>query len=333
MDVEREIITVGEWALNRGNGDDDSIRGVALGGIPLGSTAFMRSIDGDLDGDGTTTDLLALEGVDGLLLFSLIANVDETVALALSGLTPPPSDDASRVDVKTRVSEESGEAGVVDVEAEVGNKENSLGRFANRVLTGGTRGTRGPGLALPGPGSALCGGIGCGSVCESGGLSFSRLGLVTAAGLLLFLLGLLRSFGSRSGFRLVGCLTIRLGVGDFSGDRLGTSSARGPPLGPPRPGFLVLLFRWLSYLDDDRATFKLCLVQKLDGRLGGFDGVEGNETIASRTTAIARPALNDLSADDVTLNWREEGLQPFIRGGIRKISSKDLETGGHDWGV
>jgi len=24
------------------------------------------------------------------------------------------------------------------------------------------------------------------------------------------------------------------------------------------------------------------------------------------------------------MNWREEGLQPFIRGGIRKISSKDL---------
>jgi len=204
----------------------------------------MRSIDGNLDGDGTTTDLLALESVDGLLLFSLVTNVDEAVSLALSGLTPPPSNNASSDDFEAGVGEESSEAGIVDVEAEVGNEENGLGGFPNRILTGGTRGTRGPGFALPRLGSILCGRISFGSVCgRSGGLSFGRPGLVTAGGLLLFLLGLFRSFGSRSGFSLVGCLTIRLGVGDFSRDRLRTSSARGPLLGLLRPRFSVLLFR------------------------------------------------------------------------------------------
>jgi len=61
--------------------------------------------------------------------------------------------------------------------------------------------------------------------------------------------------------------------------------------------FLVLFFRWFGNLDDDRATVELCLVQSVDGLLGGLDGGESNETITSRTTAIARPALNDLSAD------------------------------------
>ena len=118
-------------------------------------------------------------------------------------------------------------------------------------------------------------------------------------GLLLFLLGLVRSFGGRSGFSLVGCLTIRLSVGDFSRDRLGTSSARGPPLGLLLPGFLVLFFRWLSDLNDYRATIELFLVQSLNGLLGGLDGGESNETVTSGTTAVTRPALNYLSADAV----------------------------------
>ena len=141
----------------------------------------MRSIDGDLDGDGTTTDLLALEGFDGFLLFILVTDVDEAVSLALSGLTPPPTNNASRDDFETGISEESGETGIVDVEAEVGNEENGLGGFADRILTNGARGTGGPGLALPRLGSILCGRISCGSVCRrSGGLSFGRPGLVTA---------------------------------------------------------------------------------------------------------------------------------------------------------
>jgi len=315
----------------------NSIRGLAVGVILLSNAVFVTSVDRDLDSDGATTDLLALESVDGLLLFTLVANVDETVSLAPSGFAPPPSNDASRIDVEAGISEESGKAGIVDVEAEIGNEENGLGGFADRILTGRAGGARSPEPALPWPGGILCGRISWGSVCSrSGGLSFTRPGPVTVtavAELLLFLLGLLRSFGSRSGFSLVGCLIIRLSVGDFSRDRLGTSSARGPPLGLLRPGFLVLVFRWFGDLDYYQATIELFLVQSFYGHLGGLDGGESNETVTSGTTAMTRPALNDLSTDDVTLNWREEGLQPIIRGGIRKISSKDLEAGVHGRGL
>ena len=144
----------------------------------------MGSIDGDFDGDGTTTDFLALESVDGLLLFSLVTNVDEAVSLALSGFAPPPSDDASRVDPETGIGEQSGKAGIIDVEAEVCNEENALGGFADRILTGRTRctgRTMSSELAVPGLGSILCERISCGGVCcRSVGLSFARLGPRTA---------------------------------------------------------------------------------------------------------------------------------------------------------
>jgi len=333
MDVEGETMNiVEEWALmgNDLESLDNGIGDLGVGRILLCSAAFMTSIDGDLDGNSTSTDLLALESVDGLLLFILVTNVNEAVSLAPPGLAPPLSNNAGRNDLETGISEESGKAVVVDVEAEVGNEENCLGGFADGILTGRAGGTRSPRPALPGLGSILCGRVSWRSVCgRSGGLSFARPGPVAAVGLLLFLLGLVRSFGSRSGFSLVGCLTIRLSVGDFSRDRLGTSSARGSLLGLLRPEILVLLFRWFRNLDDHGATFELFPVEGLDGVLGGLDGGESDETVTSGTTTIAGPALNDLSADDVTLNWLEEVLQPFIRGGIRKISSKDLETGGH----
>jgi len=180
MDVEREIVsTVGGSDL--GFGDDDSIGSLAVGSILLNNGVFMRSIDGDLDGDGTTTDLLALESVDGLLLFILVTNVDETIPLAFSGLAPPPSDDASVGDVDARLGEESGETRVVDVEAKVGNEENGFGGFAHWVLTGGTGETGSPEFALPGFGNTICGRVGCGIIwARSGGLSFARPGLVTA---------------------------------------------------------------------------------------------------------------------------------------------------------
>jgi len=117
-------------------------------------------------------------------------------------------------------------------------------------------------------------------------------------------------FGSRSGtgssFSLVSYLTIRLGVGDFSGDRLGTSSASRESLRPParRPRIFLLFFSWFSYLNDDRTAVKLSLVQSLDSLLGGLDGVESNETVASGASSMTGPALNNLSADAV--NWKGE---------------------------
>lgn len=177
MDVEREITSTVESGCYMGS-DLGSVRRLVVGGIFLSTVVFARIVDGDLDRDGTTTDIFALEGVDGLLLFSLVTNVDEAVTLALSGL-PPPSDDASRVDVEASIGEESGEAGVVDVEAEVGDEENGRGRFADGIFTDGTRRTS-PGLTL-GFGSILCRRISCGSVgSRSRGLSVARLGLVAA---------------------------------------------------------------------------------------------------------------------------------------------------------
>jgi len=165
---------------NLGSGDN-SIGGRAVDGIPLDNAVFTTSIDGYLDGDSTTTDLLALESVDSLLLLSLVTNVDEAVSLAPSGFAPPPSNNASSIDLETGISEESGKAGIVDVEAEVGNEENGLGGFADRILTGGARRARSPGPALPRPGSILRGCINRGGVCSrSGGLSFTRPGPVTA---------------------------------------------------------------------------------------------------------------------------------------------------------
>lgn len=170
-----------KWGNDLGNGDNSIIRDLAVGGIPLNSAVFMTSIDGNLDGDSTTTDLFALESVDGLLLFSLVTNVNEAISLAPSRLAPSLSNNAGRIDIETRISEESGKAGVVDVEAEVGNEENCLGGFADRILTGRAGGTRSPGLALPWLGSILCGRISWGSICSrNGGVSFARLGLVSA---------------------------------------------------------------------------------------------------------------------------------------------------------
>ena len=122
--------------------------------------------------------------------------------------------------------------------------------------------------------------------------------------LLLLLLGLLRSFGTRSStrssFSLVSYLTIRLSVRGFCGGRPGTSFAREPPPGLPRwPGVLALFLCRFSDFDDDRTAVELGVVQSLDGLLGGLDGGESNETVTSRAKSVTRSALDDLSAEAV----------------------------------
>lgn len=182
--MEREIVnTVGERASNGYNlscFDDDGFGGVIVDCI-FGRAIFMVSIDGDLDGDGAATDLLALEGIDGLLLFGLVANVNKAVTLAPSGL-PPPSNDASGNDLEASISEKSGQPVVVDVEAEVCNEEHILGWLTDGILTSGTRGTMEPRPAteLRFVGRIFCT-VGFGSVRgRSGGLSIGRLGPVAA---------------------------------------------------------------------------------------------------------------------------------------------------------
>ena len=123
----------------------------------------MRGIDGDLDSDGTATDFFALEGVDGLLLFGFVTDVDKAVTLAPSGGTPPLSNDASGNNIEASIGKESSKSGVVNAETEVGDKENILGGFADGIFTGGTRGAASPGPAVPGLGRIFCA-ISCGSI-------------------------------------------------------------------------------------------------------------------------------------------------------------------------
>jgi hypothetical protein len=113
-------------------------------------------------------------------LFGLVANVDKAITLAPSGITPPLSDDTSGNDVEACISKESSKSFVVDVKAEVGDKENGFGGFADGILTSGTKGATSPGPAVPSLGRIFCT-ISCGSIsCRSKGLSFGRPGLVLA---------------------------------------------------------------------------------------------------------------------------------------------------------
>jgi hypothetical protein len=108
---------------------------------------LTMSIDCYLDGDRSSTDVLALESGNGLRLFILIADIDETVALALAGATVLPADNTSRNDVDAGFGEESSESGIIDVETEVGNKEHRLGGFASGFFACSATGTESVPLA------------------------------------------------------------------------------------------------------------------------------------------------------------------------------------------
>ena len=117
---------------------------LGLGIFPL---IVVGRVDGNLDSNGPSTNLLAFECCDGLLLLFLAADVNKTVTLALPGLSPPSANDAGGINYDASISEQSGEASVIDVESEVGYKEHRLGRLAYRVFTSRAGSTRGPGLA------------------------------------------------------------------------------------------------------------------------------------------------------------------------------------------
>ena len=86
-------------------------------GLAVVFLQWLVGLDGDLDGDGTATDLFALEKLNSLRLLSLVTDIDEAVSLALARVTPTAADDASRVDSNARFCEQRGQAGVVNGEA------------------------------------------------------------------------------------------------------------------------------------------------------------------------------------------------------------------------
>lgn len=123
--------------------NDDGLgskNGGLRGGLPLdgrvGLRGFLagfvlvRRIDGDFDCDLPSRNLLALNELDSLLLLLLVANIDESIALAPPGLAPSPSDNTGGYDLDTSGGEDFGESLVVDIESEVGDENDRLGRLA-----------------------------------------------------------------------------------------------------------------------------------------------------------------------------------------------------------
>jgi hypothetical protein len=244
----------------------------------------MRGINGDLDCNLPSTDVFTLKGCDGLLLFSLRADVDEAITLAFPGLSPSPANNASRDDADTGFREESRKTSIINVETEVGNKEHGLGRFADGVFASRASGTGSLGLA-----SARSLLLGCVTLSDrgsSGFLAFSfSLGLTltkmrriskrrkvkvraTNSSLLLLFLGfgsLVRPGGSLS----FGGVSISLGFRDLPGNSLAAAPA-GSPLGLLLLLLLVLLVGRFGNLDNYRTTIEVLLVKGFDGLLSGL---------------------------------------------------------------
>lgn len=84
----------------------------------------MGSVDSNLDGNlPATLELFAIEGLDGLLLIFMAADIDKSVALALPWLAPAPPDNTGGDYIDTSFSEQGRQASVVDREVKVSDKE------------------------------------------------------------------------------------------------------------------------------------------------------------------------------------------------------------------
>lgn len=134
---------LGRWksALDSGSGGRD---GGSLGGGDVrlrltGLLLVLGSVDGNFDGNLATADILALKSLDGLVLLGFITDINETVSLAATGLSPTTANNASRGDGDTGLGKELGETGILNVEAKVGDEEDGLGGFANGVFASSTR--------------------------------------------------------------------------------------------------------------------------------------------------------------------------------------------------
>jgi hypothetical protein len=189
----RQGISHEQISLGSGGG---GISTISRGGGGFISGVLVGGVDSNLDSDGASTNLLALQSSDGLLLLCLAANIDESVTLALPGLSPAPANDAGANDVDTSLSEEGGKTSIVNIETKVGDEKHGSGRFTGGILTRGTGWTRGLGLAHTrflggalGSGFSLSswsssGLLGSGTVSTSGGgslLSFALKEKITSA--------------------------------------------------------------------------------------------------------------------------------------------------------
>jgi hypothetical protein len=164
-------------------GDDSRVGGSGrrIGSRCLALFLLDLRVDGDLDSDRATADILVVEGSDSLVLTCLVDDVDEAVTLAAAGVPPAAADDVGRLDLDAGVLEEGLEASVVEGEAEVGDKDHVLGRFAGRVLARSTAGgTRSPRLLDTG-----CLGLAALSGRGIGSLALSEGGTLTVDSLLL----------------------------------------------------------------------------------------------------------------------------------------------------
>lgn len=134
-----------KWGEQLG-GEDGGLGGslpldgrLSMGRLFTAGFATMRSVDSDFDSDLPARNLLALNEFNSLLLLLLVTDINETITLAPPGLAPPPSNDTSRNDLDTSRSEDFTESFVIDVEGEIGNKDNTLGGFSGRDFSFGAR--------------------------------------------------------------------------------------------------------------------------------------------------------------------------------------------------
>jgi hypothetical protein len=252
----------------------------------------MGGIDSNFDSDVPATNILIIEGRDGFFLFLLAANIDEAVALALSGLAPTPAHDASGHYIDASLGEEGGEGSIVSVEPEVSNKEHRLGGFAQGIFTFCARNSRSSGPFGPDPLGRIT--FRCGCRISRGLFTFSRgtfrlalkkdkqcgsnLVRLTTYIVLFLLFGFGRFINTRS-YGLRFGLAISLSLSNLTRHSLAAASAR-LPLCLLLLLLLILLVGRLGNLDNYLATVELLLIKGLDSLLRGLCVGHSDKTIA-----------------------------------------------------
>lgn len=308
----------GNLGIGGGRGRSDLKNGVLRVFLDFFFLMFllMLSIDSDLNSDGPSANILAIEGSNCFVLLLFTSNVNESVTLAPPGLSPATTNNTSGVDMNAGISEESCEAGIFNGETQVGDEEDRLGELSNGIFTSGPLGARGTRFACARflGGSCVRGLTVClrscgfstlsSGICVGGIALTLRLALKeinghemreicrrdpTHVGLFLLLgLGSLISTGSG----IIGGsldLAISLGFRDFTRDGLATASARSS-LEPLLLLVFIFLVCWLSDLDDHVATVKLFLTEELDRLLRSFCAGQRDESITRRSGTRASVA-------------------------------------------